>query len=81
MLVNLKVAYERLCNDLDMVVESEADHNSTRYTTKTSWQRGPMGKAVVFMVTLITLTGFNPRPGHVVASLNKTFYDDYIFAW
>ena len=23
--------------------------------------------------------GFNPHPGHVVASLDKTFYDDYLY--
>ena len=24
------------------------------------------------------VSGFNPHPGHVVASLDKTFYDDYL---
>ena len=29
------------------------------------------------MKTLIARSGFNPHAGHVVPSLNKTFYDDY----
>ena len=30
------------------------------------------------MTTLIVRSGFNPHPGHVVASLDKTLYDDYL---
>ena len=37
-----------------------------------------MGKGIVFTTTLIELSGFNPHPGHVVASLDKTLYDDYL---
>ena len=37
-----------------------------------------MGKGVVFMTTLIEWSGFNPNPSHVVASLDKTLYDDYL---
>ena len=29
------------------------------------------------MSTLIALSGFNPFPGHVDVSLDKTLYDDY----
>ena len=43
-----------------------------------SRQRGRMGKYVVFTTTLIEWSGFNPHPGHVVASLDKTLYDDYL---
>ena len=48
--------------------------------TKISCRRqlGRMGKGVVFATTLIELSGFNPHPGHVVASLDKTLYDDYL---
>ena len=42
------------------------------------WQRGRMGKGVVFTTTLIEWSGFNPHPGQVVASLDKTLYDDYL---
>ena len=42
-------------------------------------QRGQMGKGVVFTTTLIKWSGFNPHPGHVVASLDKTLYDDYLY--
>ena len=41
-------------------------------------QRGRMGKGVVFTTTLIEWSGFNPHPSHVVASLDKTLYDDYL---
>ena len=41
-------------------------------------QRGRMGTGVVFMVTLIKWSGFNPHPGHVVAYLDKMLYDDYL---
>ena len=37
-----------------------------------------MGKGVVFTTTLIARTGFNPQPDHVVASLDKTLYDDHL---
>ena len=37
-----------------------------------------MGKGVIFTTTLIALSGFNPHPGHVVAFLDKTLYDDYL---
>ena len=43
-----------------------------------SRQRGRMSKGVVFTTTLIEWSGFNPHPGHVVASLDKTLYDDYL---
>ena len=32
----------------------------------------------VVFTTLITRSGLNPHPGHVVASLDKTRYDDYL---
>ena len=38
-------------------------------------QCGLEGKDVVFTTSLIAWSGFNPRPGHVVASLEKTLYD------
>ena len=41
-------------------------------------QRGRIGKGVVFTTTLIEWSGFNPHSGHVVASLDKTLYDDYL---
>ena len=37
-----------------------------------------MGKGVVFTTTLIEWSGFNPHSGLVVASLDKTLYDDYL---
>ena len=40
-----------------------------------SWQLDQEGKGVVFMTTLIALSGFNPHRGYVVASLDKTLYD------
>ena len=45
-----------------------------------AWLNGrcQIGKGVVFMTTLIERSGFNPHPGHVVASLDKTVYDDYL---
>ena len=33
---------------------------------------------VAFTTILITWCGFNPHSGHVVASLNKTLYDNYL---
>ena len=39
-------------------------------------QRGRESKSVVFTTTLIAISKFNPRPGHVFASLDKAFYDD-----
>ena len=41
-------------------------------------QRGRDSKGVVFTTTLIARSTFNPYPGHVVASLDKAFYDDYL---
>ena len=41
-------------------------------------QRGQESKSVVFTTTLIARSTFNPHPGHVVASLDKAFYDDYL---
>ena len=41
-------------------------------------QRGRMSNGVVFTTTLIEWSGFNPHPVHVVASLDKTLYDDYL---
>ena len=40
--------------------------------------RGRDGTGVVFTTTSIAWSGFNPHSGHVVASLDKTFYDDYL---
>ena len=37
------------------------------------------GKDFVFTTTLIAPSGFNPYPSYVVASLNKTLCDDYLF--
>ena len=45
---------------------------------RNSRQRGRMGKGVVFTTTLIEWSGFNPHPGHVVASLDKTLNDNYL---
>ena len=44
-----------------------------------SRERGQDGKSVVLMTSRFAWFGFNPRPGHVVASLDKTLYDDYLF--
>ena len=33
-------------------------------------KRGRMGRYVVFTTTLIEWSGFNPQPGHIVASLD-----------
>ena len=33
---------------------------------------------VVFMTTLVEWPRFNPHPGHVVASLDKMLYEDYL---
>ena len=41
-------------------------------------QRGRMGKGVGFTTTMIEWSGFNPHPSDVVASLDKTLYDDYL---
>ena len=41
-------------------------------------QRGREEKSVVFTTTLIESCEFNPHPGHVVASLDKMLYDDYL---
>ena len=41
-------------------------------------QRGQENKSVVFTTTLIARSKFNPHPGHVIASLDKAFYDDYL---
>ena len=37
-----------------------------------------MGKGVFITTTLIAWCGFNPHPGHIVASMDKTLYDDYL---
>ena len=42
-------------------------------------QCGRESKGVVFTTTLIARSKFNPHPGHVVASLEKAFYDDYLY--
>ena len=39
-------------------------------------QRSREGKVVVFTTTPIALSGFSLHPGHVVASLDKTLYND-----
>ena len=41
-------------------------------------QCGRESKGVVFTTTLIARSKFNPHPGHVFASLEKAFYDDYL---
>ena len=41
-------------------------------------QRGRKGTGVVFTTTSIAWSEFNPHSGHVVASLDKTFYADYL---
>ena len=38
-----------------------------------------MGKGELFTTTSIEWSGFNPHPGHAVASLDKTFYDNYLW--
>ena len=38
-----------------------------------------MGKGVVYKTTLIAWSGFNPQPVRIIVSLDKTFYDDYLF--
>ena len=40
-------------------------------------ESGRESKGVVFTTTLILRSKFNPHPGHVVAALDKSFYDDY----
>ena len=41
-------------------------------------QRGRESKSVVCTTTLIARSKFNRHLGHVVASLDKAFYDDYL---
>ena len=41
-------------------------------------QRGRESTGVVFTTTLIARSKFNPHPGHIDASLDKVFYDDYV---
>ena len=41
------------------------------------WLSGREAKGVVFTTILIVDLGFNPHPGRVVASLDKTLHDDY----
>ena len=41
-------------------------------------QRGQMGKGFAFTATLIKSSEFNPNPGHVVTSLEKTLRNDYL---
>jgi len=45
---------------------------------RNSQQRGRESKDVVFMTTLIAWSWFNLHSGHIVASLHKTLYDDYL---
>ena len=40
-------------------------------------EAGGVGKGVVFT----TMMWFNLHPGHVVASLDKALYDDYLRWW
>ena len=40
--------------------------------------RGEKGKDVVFTTNSIASPGFNPHLGHVVESLDKALYDDYL---
>ena len=47
-------------------------------TTSFSRQRDRIGKGVAFMTILLTRSAFNPHPGYVVASLDKTVCDDYL---
>ena len=63
----LKIKINCRKKQLDDIVVA---HNFSR-------QRGRMGKNVVFTTTLIEWSGFNPHPGHAVASLDKTLYDDW----
>ena len=50
-------------------------HNVTRVQIELrSFDQG----IVVFMTTLVEWPRFNPHPGHVVASLDKTLYEDYL---
>ena len=48
------------------------------FVLRATRQRGRKGKGVIFTMTLIEWSGFNPHRGHVVASLDKTLYDDYL---
>ena len=41
-------------------------------------QRGRESKGVVFTTTSIARSMFNPHPGHVIASLDKAFCDNYL---
>ena len=41
-------------------------------------QRSRESKGIVFTTTLIARSKFYPHPGHVVASVDKAFYDDYV---
>ena len=43
-----------------------------------SRKRGRDGKSVVLMMSRFAWFGFNQRSGHVVVSLDKTLYDDYL---
>ena len=49
--------------------------NSVRNSKSTAW---PKGKGVIITTTLIAWSGFNPYPRHVVASLDKALYHDYL---
>ena len=40
---------------------------------------GREGKGVVFSAIMIAWCEFNPHSGHVVASMDKTLYDDYLY--
>ena len=41
-------------------------------------QHGLEDRAIVVTTTLIEWSWFNPHPGHIVASLHKTLYNDYL---
>ena len=65
---------EKLKNEIKMC---ETVHN-TILKSQYCRQRGLKGKGVVFTNTPIAESVFNPHPGHVVASLDKALYDDYL---
>ena len=74
---NFSGAVGFVVNQLRLVAVSTYKYHF--YTkTENSRQRGRMGKGVVLTTTLIEWPMFNPHPGHVVASLDKTLYDDYL---
>ena len=53
-------------------------------SASSSWQHGREGKGVIFYdnpdrIIWVQPFRFNPHPGYVVASLDKTLYDDYLY--